>query len=151
MRDLADEGVVGDHHGARAEQKLQVVGQLERPAAGVHHDEDRVGRVDGQVGPLEDEALDTGGDGALDGEDLLRDDGEHLEVDAVELVEARPIAARGEALEELGHREGSRGRRRSVEDDALLGEGLREVLGRLGLAGARGASGAPPSVSWMPT
>ena len=69
------------HHRDGAEEGLEVVGQL--GAAGVarvHRDEDGVGRVDGQVGALEDEARNAGGDGALDGEDLLRDDREHLEV-----------------------------------------------------------------------
>jgi hypothetical protein len=34
---------------------------------------------------------------------LLRDDGQHLQVDAVELIEAGPRAAAGQALEELAH------------------------------------------------
>ena len=140
-RDLADEAVVGDHHRDRAEEHLEVVGQL--GAAGVarvHRDEDRVGRVDREVSPFEDEALHARGDRALDREHLLRDDREHLEVDAVELVEARPRARGGDALEKLGHREVVEAVG-AVEDDALLGERLGEVLGRLGLARAGGALG----------
>eukprot|EP00964_Phaeocystis_antarctica_P055483 scaffold32640_cov63-Phaeocystis_antarctica.AAC.1 len=141
QRDLADHRVVGHHHRARAEERLEVVGQL--GAAGVarvHRDEDGVGRVDGQVRPLEHEVLDARRDGALDGEDLLRHDREHLEVDPVELVEARPRARRGEPLEELAHGDVIEAVG-AVEDDALLGERLGEVLGRLGLARAGGALG----------
>jgi hypothetical protein len=76
---------------------------------------------------------------------LLRDDGEHLEVDAVELVEARPRARGGEALEELGHREEVEAVT-AVEDDALLRQGLGEVLDGLGLAGARWALGRTAEV-----
>lgn len=52
--------------------------------------------------------LQRGGEGRAEGrrtQDLLRDDREHLELDAVELVEAGPRARRRQALEELAHRD----------------------------------------------
>ena len=136
-RDLADHRVVGHHHRARPEERLQVVGEL--GAAGVprvHRDVHRARRVELEVGALEDESVDAGGDRALDRQNLVRDHRQHLEVDAVELVEARPRARGGEPLEELAHRQvvepvGA------VEHDALLRERLCQVLGRLRLPGAR--------------
>ena len=59
----------------------------------------------------------------------------HLQVDAVELVEARPGTRGGEALEELAHGEVVQAVR-AVEDHTLHGNGLGQVLGRLGLARA---------------
>jgi hypothetical protein len=129
------------HHRDRAEERLQIVGQLGASSiARVHRDERVARHLERQVRSLKIELLDARGLGADNGEDLLRDDREHLEVDAVELVEARPRARRGEPLEELGHREVVEAIR-AVEDDALLGERLGEVLGRLGLARAGGALG----------
>ena len=64
--------------------------------------------------------------------------GEHLGDEPVELVEAAPRARRGEALEDVAHREvvhlGA-----AVEDVHGLAQLRRQVLGRLGLAGAGGA------------
>ena len=52
---------------------------------------------------------------------LLSDDGEHLELDAVELVEAGPAAARRQTLEELAHGDVVE-TVRAVEYDALHGQ-----------------------------
>ena len=65
-------------------------------------------------------------------------DREHLDVDTVELVEAGPGARAGQALEELADHEVVHGVR-AVEDHALFGQGLGEVLRGFGLAGAGGA------------
>ena len=56
-RDLADERVVGHHHGDGAEEHLQVIGQL-LPArvARVHGDEDGTCWIQGQLRTLEHEA-----------------------------------------------------------------------------------------------
>jgi len=43
------------------------------------------------------------GAGALNGKDLLSNDGENLQVDPVKLVEAGPSARGSETLEELAH------------------------------------------------
>ena len=103
--DLADEGVVGDHHGHGPEQRLEVVRELGAArVARVHRDEDGELRVDVDVRVLEHDALLVALDGALERHDLLGDDAEDLDVDAVELVEARPRARGREALEELAHR-----------------------------------------------
>ena len=68
---------------------------------------------------------------------LLCDDGQDLDIDAIELVEAGPGASTGETLEELAH-----GHEveliAAVEDHALDGHGLGQVLGGLGFAGAGG-------------
>ena len=98
--------------------------------------------------PLKEESGDLGEERLPDGEQLLRDDREHLDVDPVELVEARPAARLRHAREELAHHlvvelVGA------VEDDALDGDALGEVLGRLGLARACGARG-PASLTCRP-
>ena len=72
-----------------------------------------------RTGVVEHEARRALGHVALDGLDLLRDHREHLELDAVELVEAGPRARRGQALEELAHRDVVE-RVAAVEHDALL-------------------------------
>lgn len=54
---------------------------------------------------LKEQLILAGGDASLDGEDLLGDDRQHLEINAVELVEAGPSTARREALEELAERD----------------------------------------------
>jgi len=78
------------------------------------------------------------GERALHGDDLQRDEGEDLDGDPVELVEARPRAARREPAKHAPRREvvepvGA------VKDDALRAERLGLVLGRRRLARAGGA------------
>jgi hypothetical protein len=106
------------------EERLEVVGQLGAAGiAGVHRDEDAVVGVEGDVTPLKDEAVDFHLACLHDGQHLLRDHREHLDVDAVELVEARPCARLGEAREEAAHRR--RGEiRAAVHHDALTRQGL---------------------------
>ena len=84
--------------GARggAYQRLEVLGQL--GAAGVtrvHRDEDAARRVELDLAPLEHEGVYALRDGREDAQDLLRDDREHLDLDAVELVKARPRSGTG--------------------------------------------------------
>eukprot|EP00965_Chrysotila_dentata_P256125 6212443-Pleurochrysis_carterae.AAC.1 len=91
---LGDEAVVGHHHGHGAEERLEVVGQL--GAAGVarvHRDEDAVVGVERNLAALEEEPLRLHLARLLDGQNLLRNHREHLNVDPVELVEASPRAA----------------------------------------------------------
>eukprot|EP00962_Isochrysis_galbana_P019781 scaffold5766_cov110-Isochrysis_galbana.AAC.8 len=143
---LANHRVVGHHHRDGAEEHLEVVGQL-GPAgvARVHRDKGVAHHLERERRTFEQELLGVGRLGALDGQDLLRDHREHLEVDPVELVEADPGASRGNALEKLGHRDvvetvGA------VHHDALYGHRLAQVLGRLRLAGARWALGRAAEV-----
>ena len=83
---------------------LEIVGQLGAAGVpGVHGDEHGAGGVEGELGALEEELLLVGLDGALDAVDLLRHHGQHLQLDAVELVEARPGAGLRQPLEELAH------------------------------------------------
>ena len=79
-------------------------------------------------------------DGVQHGRHLLRHHREHLEVDAVELVEAAPAAALREALVDGAH-DAVVHLVAAVEDHRVLAERVAHVLGRLGLAGARGAGG----------
>ena len=145
-RNLSDEGVVRDHHRARAEERLEVIGELGPPGvAGVHGDEHATPVVEVELGVLEDEPLLLLLDGDLNRENLLRDDGEHLEVDAVELVEARPRAAGRQAFEELGHREVIEAVG-AVENHALHRERLGEIFGGLRLARTRGSRGGAAEV-----
>ena len=79
-------------------------------------------------------------DGGEDAEDLLCADGQHVEVDAVELVEAAPEAGLGEAPEDLAHVDVVE-LVAAVEHHHILAERVAEVLGRLGLARPGGAGG----------
>eukprot|EP00968_Pinguiococcus_pyrenoidosus_P027389 scaffold7375_cov268-Pinguiococcus_pyrenoidosus.AAC.39 len=102
--DLRNKSVVGHHHRAGAEERLEVVWKLRAASvAGVHRDEDVRVVVDPHVRALEVELRLPRGLGLRDGQDLLRNHTEHLDVDPVELVKAAPGAAAREALEKLGH------------------------------------------------
>ena len=138
---LRNQRVIGHHHRHRPVERLEVVGQLTAArVARVHRNEVGSGRVELHVGALEIEPLLLLDASVHDRKHLLRNDREHLDVDPVELVEARPRTRRAEPLEELAHRLVVEAVR-AVEDDALLGERLGEVLDGLRLAGARGACG----------
>ena len=101
----------------------------------VHRDKRRRLGVEGDLSAFEHEALQLVDDGLIDGEQLLGDHRQHLNVDAVELVEAGPRAAHGQALEKLAHHDVVH-TLLAVEDDALLGHRLGQILGRFRLAGA---------------
>lgn len=67
------------------------------------------------------------------GQNLLRNDGQHLDLYPVELVKADPSAGRGQALEKLAHglvieAVGT------IEHHALYGERLGQVFGGFSLA-----------------
>ena len=136
QHDLRDEGVVWHHHGTRPEQGFQVVRQL-RPAgvARVHGDEHVAGVQQRDRRALEHEAARAFALGLLDGQDLLRDHRQHLQLDAVELIEAGPGTGCCEALEELRHGQVVQSVT-AVEHHALYRHGLGQVLGALRLAGA---------------
>ena len=105
--DLADEGVVRHHHRHGPEEGGQIVRQLGAArVARVHRDEDVERRPHHDQRPFELKLRFVVIARQLrllaeEDEELLRDDREHLDVDAVELVEAAPGAREGEALEEL--------------------------------------------------
>ena len=65
--------------------------------------------------------------------DLLGDDGEHLKLDSVELIEATPGPTRGESLEEFPHDHVVK-TVRAVEDDTLSRQGFGQILDGLSLA-----------------
>ncbi len=69
----------------------------------VHSDVYSELRIDHNVGAFKDGALLTTLHGALELDDLLRDHTQHLDVNAVELVEARPGTRTGQSFEELAH------------------------------------------------
>ena len=138
QENLGDEGVVWNHHRHGSEERLEVIRQLGATGVARVHGDEHVARASkGKARSLEIEHRRLGRLGSGDCENLLRDDGEHLEVDAVELVEARPRARRREALKKLSHREVIQ-TVGAVEDDALHGDRLGEILGGLRLSRARG-------------
>ena len=83
--------------------------------------------IERELRALEHKRLDPACDGILDGVDLLRDDREDVHVDPVELVEARPRARLGQALQELAHRV-IVDPVRAVEHHVLLADGFGKVL-----------------------
>jgi hypothetical protein len=91
--DLGNHGVVGDHHGARAEEDFEVVREV-RPAcvAWVHGDVDAASGDQRNDITFEVEDCLLVFDGSLNGEYLLGDDGEYFCVNAVEFVKAAPRA-----------------------------------------------------------
>ena len=124
QNDLADHRVVGDHHRHRAEQRFQVIGKLRAPGvAGVHRDGAPRAVLEPDLRALEHERRHLRRDGSLDVQHLLRHHGQNLQVDAVELVEARPRAGRRQTFEELAHLDVVH-RVRAVEHDALARERL---------------------------
>lgn len=95
----------------------------------VHGDEDAERRAQGEAAALKVKDGQASSLGSLHRENLLRDHGEHLQVDAVELVEARPACMRCPSV--------------SCFEGALLGS-----AGLLLRSPCRNTS-APPSVaSW---
>ncbi len=77
--DLADQAVVGHHHGHGAEEYLQVVGQLGAAGvSGIHCDAHVALGVEWELCALEVESGHFVLDGADDAQDLLGHDGQHL-------------------------------------------------------------------------
>ena len=102
QRDLANERVVWHHHGHGAEEHLEIVGQLGAArVAGVHRYAHVAVGVEVELGALEYERVHFGLDGAHNAQYLLGHHREHLQVDAVELVEACPSACRRQTFEKL--------------------------------------------------
>ena len=94
-----------ENHTNKLSEHLEVVGQFGATrVTGVHRDEDGAAAVERQLSAFEIELLEVLGDCALNGLHLLRDHGQHLQLDAVEFVEARPRARLRQTLEELAHR-----------------------------------------------
>ena len=64
---------------------------------------------------------------------LLSNDGEHFDVDSVELIETAPGSSRSETLEEFTDHEVIHGIR-TVEHNTLFGESFGQIFGGLCLA-----------------
>eukprot|EP00968_Pinguiococcus_pyrenoidosus_P021235 scaffold2724_cov260-Pinguiococcus_pyrenoidosus.AAC.22 len=143
--DLRNERVVGDHHCDGPKADLEVVGKF-RPTgvSGIHGDdrvmilEDDLHAHEVDVRLLHQTTLPQHGE-------LLRDDGEHLDVDPVELVQARPAAGLRQAPEELPHHFVV-DLIAAVEHNAQDSHGLGEVLGTFRLARAGGSSRCRPEL-----
>eukprot|EP00968_Pinguiococcus_pyrenoidosus_P001761 scaffold79_cov259-Pinguiococcus_pyrenoidosus.AAC.40 len=137
-RDGGDLEVVGLHHGAGTEERLEVAGQLGAAGvAGVERDEDVEVQANGDAGALEGHAGEARLLGLCEHHHLLRHDAEHAGLQAIELVEAAPVAAARQALEELCHGHVVQPLRR-VEHDAANRDGFAQVLHRLRLSRAGG-------------
>ena len=77
--DLCDHGVVRNHHGHGAEQGLEIVRKLcTARIARVHRNSTPRAVLERNLRPFEDERLHTGPNGALDVQNLLRHNGQHL-------------------------------------------------------------------------
>merc|ERR1719506_3295588 len=125
---------------AHGRERLQVLRQL--GAAGVarvHRDvgPDRAHELDLLV--HEEELLDVRADGVQHRLVLGRDDAQHLDTDAVELVEAAPGTRLGQPHEDVGHGE-VRHLVGAVEHHDRETDRTGQVLRRLGLPGPRRAS-----------
>ncbi len=83
---------------------LQVVRQLlTSSVAWIHCDEHGAGGIQGQLRSLEHKALQVGVHCLLNTVDLLSHDRQHLQLDAVEFVKARPRPGLRQTFEELSH------------------------------------------------
>ncbi len=148
---LANEEKIGREDGHGPEHGLHAVRQLRAASvAGIHRDEDAASGVDGAVlSPAKSEGARVARVGderaevaqcVEDGAQLRREHGEHLDGDAVELIKAAPHAGRGDA-HECEAEDGACHLVGAVVHERSLADVRREILCRLGLAGAGGASG----------
>lgn len=141
--DFSDVPLIRHHHCYRSETDLQVVRQLiPTRLAWVHGDIDPHGLPVHNLHTLEC-LVKLVFIGVLQTFVFnlchhLCDDGEHVEADAVELVEAGPAALVGQAAAEGDDHLGFDGRA-AVEHHAEDGQAFRQVFGRLRFAGARGS------------
>ena len=139
--DLDDGRKVGRAHGNAAEERLEVLGQLGAPrVARVHRNEGTHRALEGNLLLLEDDLVCDGLDTVEQSAVLAGDHREHLDRDAVELVEAAPRARLRKPHEDVCHRlvvhlVGA------VHHNDPDGEASTEILGRLGLACTRRARG----------
>jgi len=84
---------------------LKVVWKFLAPGiTGVHRDEDGAGRIEHEFGSFKEESRHSLVDGDLDALNLLCDHRQNLQLDSVELVEARPGARLRQTFEEFAHR-----------------------------------------------
>ena len=87
-----------------SKQRLKIVRKLSTPRVSwVHGDEDGTRKVDGDVASFKEDVGGLRSYRGLHSADLLPDDGKHLQVDAIELVEAAPCPTGQEPFEELRH------------------------------------------------
>jgi len=88
-----------------AETDLQVVRKfLPSGISRIHRDEDGAGWIKYEFGAFEDELFHALGDCRLYAVYLLSNDGQHFQLNAVELIEARPRTGLSKTFEELAHR-----------------------------------------------
>eukprot|EP00760_Papus_ankaliazontas_P005950 PhM_4_TR1281/c1_g1_i1/m.7220 len=146
QRDLANQREVGNHHGNRTKEGLEVIGQLRATGvAWVHRHEDTAAEVEFDLVTLKAEPRQAQLHSVQDGEDLLRDDRKHLDLDTVELVEATPTSglcksaehtAQALVVQTIG----------AIEHHHVLADGLPEILNGLRLARTGRALGQPAKV-----
>ncbi len=145
-QDLGDVVRVRHAHADRPEHGLEIVGELSAASvARVHGDEDAAGGHEPHHAFLDVAGGRAGGEGLDNGHDLLCHHGQHLDVDAVELVETAPGACLGKATEVAAHRLVVEALR-AVDHDNVHAQRFAQVLDGLGLAGAGGALGRATAV-----
>mmetsp|Transcript_51 Transcript_51/g.123 ORF Transcript_51/g.123 Transcript_51/m.123 type:complete len:378 (-) Transcript_51:4760-5893(-) len=131
---LDDERDVRRHHRHWTEQRLQVLGKFgPSGVAWIHRDENATRRIQLNVLALKHETGPLLGHRSQDAEDLLRHHREHLNLNAVELIEARPCSCLCKTREHAPKRLVVEAVR-AIEDDAVFGQILGEVLDGLRLA-----------------
>ena len=102
QENFANHCVVWHHHGDGSKEDLEIVRKFGAARiARVHCDKWTASHSERQIGALKHEPLRFSRLGLLDGQDLLCDHGEHLKLNAIELIKTCPSPRGGEALEEF--------------------------------------------------
>jgi hypothetical protein len=100
--DLSDHGIIWNHHTDWSKEGFQIVWKFGSACVTwVHCNKDSVIGKDGDRDSIEFEGFkgSVSEKSHSDDKELLGDDGEHLDIDSVELVETSPSALLGQAFE----------------------------------------------------
>lgn len=138
--------VIGNHHTDRTEQTFQVIGELlPSLVTGVDREEDPEFLVQFYIMFAQEHFPIILFQAHHNRLDLLGNHRKHLQLNTIELIQARPAAGLAHAAEELPH-----GFEvdafRAVEDETLDLDGFGQVFDRLGLPSTCRARGVPPVV-----
>lgn len=88
------------HHGYWSKQGLEIVRQFcSAGVSRIHRDEYRAGTIELQFRILEYQSLLLRMNGTLDSQDLLCDNRQNFQIDAIKFVETRPRTCASQSLE----------------------------------------------------